>query len=362
MDGPDGVRTMAAFHARHGTTTIFPTTMTNPFDRVLAALRGIREVMDEGLPGASGPGAARVDGAADRADGGGARRGGSADRNVDRRDSSGAPQRALADEPPVRADVLGAHLEGPFISPNRLGAQPPFAVPATSDRVDAVLETGAVRLTTVAPETDGVLEAAERFARQGIRVSVGHTRATYEQVGELLERVRSAGGAAGFTHLYNAMGGLEGRAPGILGAALANDMAWGELILDLHHVYPGSARAAWAAKGEKLLLVTDAVRATGLSEGETELGGQRVTVSGGAARLDDGTLAGSVLTLDAALRNAVAIGMSLDRASWALSGAPAAYLGLPDRGRLEEGLRADVVLLDADLRVDAVYVGGREVP
>ena len=315
MDGPEGVRTMTAFHGRHGTTTIFPTTITNPFERVLEALRGIREVMGE-------------------------------------RETDGAPP---------RADIAGAHLEGPFISPDRLGAQPPYAVRATPERVDAVLEPDVVRLVTLAPEIDGASVAASRFATAGTRVSVGHTRATYEGVAELLERVASAGGTAGFTHLYNAMGGLEGRVPGIVGAALASGKAWAELILDLHHVHPASARAAWAAKGEKLLLVTDAIRAAGLPEGETELGGQPVTVSGGAARLADGTLAGSVLTLDAAVRNSVAIGMSLDRASWAASGAPAAYMGLRDRGTLTEGLRADLVLLDAELSVQAVYVAGREV-
>ena len=165
----------------------------------------------------------------------------------------------------------------------------------------------------------------------------------------------------GFTHLYNAMGGLAGRAPGIVGAALADREAWAELILDLHHVHPGAARAAWAAKGDLLILVTDAIRAAGRGDGETELGGQKVTVAGGAARLADGTLAGSVLTMDVALRNAVSIGVGLPRASHAASAAPAAYLGLEDRGQIEAGLRADLVVLGPELGVREVFVEGRPV-
>ena len=318
MDGVDGVRALAAFHARHGTTTLLPTTITNPFDRILAALRGVREAMDE--PGGSG---------------------------------------AAARAEPVRADIVGAHLEGPFISPQRLGAQPAHAVPATAERVAAVLETGAVRVVTLAPEIEGAPAAAERFAAAGVRVSVGHTRASYDEVGALAKRVRGAGGVVGFTHLYNAMGGLAGRAPGVVAAALADEEAFAELILDLHHVHAGSALAAWAAKRDRLMLVTDAIRAAGRSDGTTELGGQEVRVSGGAARLSDGTLAGSVLTLDAALRNAVSLGVGIARASHALSAAPASYLGLADRGRIEEGLRADLVVLDASLGVREVWVGGR---
>lgn len=131
--------------------------------------------------------------------------------------------------------------------------------------------------------------------------------------------------------------------------------------MDLHHVHPGSFRAALAAKPSGLHLVTDAIRACGLGEGETELGGQRVTVRGGAARLPDGTLAGSVLTLDAALRHAVAAGVPLARASRLLSETPARYLGLSDRGRLEVGLRADLVVMNERLEVERVYRSGQRV-
>src|SRR5690606_18660127 len=143
--------------------------------------------------------------------------------------------------------------------------------------------------------------------------------------------------------------------------ALASGRAYAELILDLHHVHPASFRAAHAAKPDRLLLITDAIRATGLGDGESELGGLPVTVRGGAARLADGTLAGSVLTLDRAVRNAVEAGLELHQAVALVTATPAAYLGLSDRGVLEAGRRADIVVLDDDLEVIDVYVAGRRL-
>ncbi|EYB69217.1 N-acetylglucosamine-6-phosphate deacetylase [Deinococcus phoenicis] len=312
MDGPDGVRTLARLHARHGTTTLLPTTITNPWEKVLAALAGVREVMDAG--GIAGG-----------------------------------------------ADVAGAHLEGPFISPGRLGAQPPNTVPPTPDRVAEVLGAGVVRAVTLAPEVPGAEEAALSFARAGVRVGVGHTRADAGTVTALLEAVHAAGGQTCATHLFNAMGGIEGRDPGPPGALLADPHAYQEVILDLIHVHPTSFRLAHAAAPGRVLLVTDAMRAAGLGDGPSELGGQPVTVRGGKATLADGTIAGSVLTLDVALRNAVQSGIPLPEASRMLSAAPAASVGLTDRGRLEPGLRADLTVLDRDLNVLQVYVAGQPV-
>ncbi|HEX7005480.1 MAG TPA: amidohydrolase family protein [Trueperaceae bacterium] len=310
MDGPDGVRALAQFHLRHGTTTILPTTMTNPWERVLGALEGVREVRAE--PG-DGP----------------------------------------------LPDIPGAHLEGPFISPRRLGAQPPCTQLPEPDLIAQVLEPGVVRVVTIAPELPGALEAARTFARAGVRVSVGHTTASYEQVLDLAVLMREEQTEYGFTHLFNAMGGIEGRDPGVAGAALGLLDAHAELIFDLHHVAPGSFHAARAAKGKRLHFVSDCIRAAGLGDGPSELGGQAVEVSGGAVRLPDGTLAGSVLTLDQALRNALACGVQLAQASDLVSGSPARYLGLTDRGQLAVGMRADLVTLDEEYRVEAVWVGGR---
>ncbi|MDZ7704351.1 MAG: N-acetylglucosamine-6-phosphate deacetylase [Trueperaceae bacterium] len=319
MDGAAGVRKLAAFHARHGTTTLYPTTMTNPWQRVLAALRGVAEVAREARHEAGDEGGARL------------------------------------------PDIPGAHLEGPFISPERLGAQPPHAVVPTPERVGEVLALDVVRLVTLAPDIDGALDAARQFARAGVRVSIGHTRASYEQVRSVIDAIYEANGVVGFTHLYNAMGGLGAREPGPVGAALTDAESYAELILDLHHVHPASFQVALAAKPDRLHLVTDAIRACGLAEGETELGGQAVTVKGGAARLADGTLAGSVLTLDRALKNILGLGIDIARASRLLSAVPAAYMGLTDRGTLEVGKRADIVVLDDNIDVIDVLVAGRSV-
>jgi len=311
MDGAGGVRTLAKFHLKRGTTTLYPTTITNPWDEVLKALRGVREVGNE--------------------------------------QETNLP------------DIPGAHLEGPFISPERLGAQPPDTLEPTLDRVEEVLALGVVKLVTLAPELPGAFEAARRFAEVGVRVSVGHTVADFETVQDFARGVREVGGTLGFTHLYNAMGGLQGREPGVVGAALADRESYAELIFDMHHVHEGSFLAALNAKPERLHLITDSIRACGLVEGTTELGGQEVTVTGGAARLANGTLAGSVLTLDQALRNAVEAGLELPRISKLLSETPARYMGLSDRGRLEVGKRADLVVLGEDLQVSEVYVAGHRV-
>ena len=311
MDGVGGVRALARHHLEHGTTTLYPATITSPWEKVLAALKGVREVRETNDP----------------------------------------------DLP----DLPGAHLEGPFISGKRLGAQPDFALEPTQERVEEVLELDVVSLVTLAPELPGAFQAAQQFAAAGVRVSVGHTVADYETVRAFTKAVRAAGGTAGFTHLYNAMSPLESRAPGAVGAALADPTSYAEIIFDTHHVYEGSFLTAFAAKPEQLHLVTDSIRACGLQEGTTELGGQKVTVSGGVGRLPDGTLAGSVLTLDQALRNAVGAGLSLSQASRLLSQTPAQYMGLTDRGVLEPGKRADIVVLDEDLKVLKVYVAGRKV-
>lgn len=312
MDGPGGVATLARQHARCGTTTLLPTTITNPWEAVLAALRGVRGVMDAGgVPGG--------------------------------------------------ADLPGAHLEGPFISPERLGAQPPHTLLPAPERVAEVLALGVVRAVTLAPELEGATGAALAFARAGVRVGVGHTRADAETVTALLGAVHAAGGRAGATHLYNAMGGVGGRAPGPAGALLADPHAFLEVILDGHHVHPTAFHLARRAAPGRVLLVSDAMRAAGLGAGESSLGGQRVTVRAGRATLPDGTLAGSVLTLDQALRHALAAGVPLPEASAMLSAVPAASLGLTDRGRLAPGLRSDLVVLGPALEVRQVYVAGQPV-
>ncbi len=311
MDGVAGIDRLARYHLRHGTTTLLPTTMTRPWPEVMDALRAVAEVRSRGLEG--GP------------------------------------------------DIAGAHLEGPFISPQRLGAQPPFAIEPSLPLVREALATEVVRVVTIAPELAGADVAMRLFAQSGVRVSAGHTRCSFEQAMQGFATVRDAGGIAGATHLFNAMGGVEGRAPGLVGAVLQDRDAHAELILDTRHVHPANFRIARDILGDRLLLITDAMRGAGLGDGESELGGRAVTIRDGIARLPDGALAGSLLTMDAALRHAVTASTGLAHASRLLSGNPARYLGLHDRGVLRAGMRADIVVLDAGLQVREVWVAGRQV-
>jgi N-acetylglucosamine-6-phosphate deacetylase len=311
MDGAEGIHTLARFHLQHGTTTLYLTTITNPWENILKALEGAREVMGE--------------------------------------------------QPEDLPDIPGVHLEGPFISPKRLGAQPPFTLEPTEALIREVLEFNVIRLVTLAPEIAGALAAAKQFIEAKVRISVGHSAAMYEQVQTLWQLVQEHQGTFGFTHLYNAMGGLSGREPGVVGAALSNLASFAELIFDTHHVHAGSFLTALNAKPEHLFFITDCIRAGGLAESETELGGQRVTVKDGKATLSDGTLAGSVLTLDKTLQNALNVGLSLERVSQLLSATPARYMGLDDRGTLETNKRADLVVLDKDMNVQGVYVAGKKL-
>jgi N-acetylglucosamine-6-phosphate deacetylase len=310
-DNDGGLRGLARFHASHGTTALLATTITNPWPRVLEALASV--------------------------------------------------QRVIAQPGPGEACVLGAHLEGPFVNPLKLGAQPPFTVLPTPQLLSEVLAPGVVRVVTLAPELPGALEAATRFVQADVRVSLGHTIASAEQAGAVIRAVLEAGGEVSGTHLYNAMSGLTGREPGVVGALLAEPRAHAELILDGHHVHRASFLAALRAKPERLLLITDAMRAAGMPDGEYDLGGQLATVRGGQARLAGGSLAGSLLTLDVALRQAASAGVPLHQAVALASLHPARYLGLQDRGSLEPGMRADALVLSPELEVEGVYIGGQRV-
>ncbi len=302
--GGQAIDTIARTHARHGTTALLATTMTAPRGEIEAALRA--------LAGAC------------------------------RSRSEGA------------ARVLGVHLEGPYISPDKLGAQPAFSLAPSATEILALSALAPIRVVTLAPELAGALETTAALVAAGMRVQIGHSAASYEDACAALQR-----GASGFTHLFNAMNGLHHRAPGAVGAALAHAQH-AELIPDLLHVHLGAMRAALRAI-PGLYCVTDATAAAAMPDGEYRLGRHVVHKCGGGVRLADGTLAGSTLTMDQALRNLVeGVGLGLREASLRVSTHAAQYLGLTDRGALRVGALADVVVLDAQLRVRRVVVEGQE--
>jgi len=246
------------------------------------------------------------------------------------------------------------HLEGPFLNPRELGAQPGPARAGSMSEVTALDSLARVRVLTLAPELPGHLELIELLTRAAITVQIGHTLANYDEALSGLEK-----GARGFTHLYNAMSGAEHRSPGTAAAALAH-AEYAELIPDLLHVHPGAIRAALRSI-PKLYCVTDASAAAGLPDGPVTVFGQRAVKEWGAVRLANGTLAGSTLTMDQALRNLVSIGLPLLDAARRVSTFAADYLGLFDRGRVASGAWADLVVMTPTLELEAVYVEGERV-
>jgi N-acetylglucosamine-6-phosphate deacetylase len=250
------------------------------------------------------------------------------------------------------ARVLGVHLEGPYINPGKLGAQPDYARPVSLDELARLHAIAPIRLITLAPEVPGNIQTLPVLIGAGYRVQIGHSAGSYEQGVEAL-----ALGATGFTHLFNAMSGLHHREPGMVGAALAHGR-YAEIIPDLLHVHPGAIRVALRSI-PGLYCVTDSTAAAGMPDGDYKLGRHTVTKCMGGVRLPDGTLAGSTLTMDEALRNLVdRLGLELADASRRVSTLAANYLGLADRGRLQPGAWADAVVLDRDLQLKDVFVEG----
>lgn len=255
---------------------------------------------------------------------------------------------------------LGLHVEGPYLNPGKRGAHNPTYL--RQPQLDEVIHwspaTG-VRLVTLAPELPGALWLVEMLAGRGIVVSAGHSLATYEEAKDGFDAgIRYA------THLFNAMPTVHHRQPGLVGAALADERVVIGLIPDGRHVHPSLVKLIWRLTSEgRLSLVTDAMAALGMDPGTYRLGDHQVTVADGLAQLDDGTLAGSVLSLDQAMRNLVDFaGCSLPDALLPLTATPAGLLGMGGRkGSVRPGYDADLVLLSPDLSVLATIVAGRVV-
>ncbi|WP_027093143.1 N-acetylglucosamine-6-phosphate deacetylase [Cohnella thermotolerans] len=265
-------------------------------------------------------------------------------------------------EPMPYAQVLGVHFEGPFINPKWKGAQNPnYIVPPQAEWLEEWVARypGLIKIQTLAPESEGALDYIERLAAHGIVPSCGHTDATYDQVVAAADR-----GLRHAVHTFNAMKPLHHREPGTVGAVLTDDRITAEVIADGHHVHPAGLRIVARMKGtDKVILVTDAMSAAGMPDGDGyELGGLPVVMTCGVARLkESGNLAGSTLTMIAAFRHMVKnVGVSVPDASRMASANPARQIGVDDvTGSLQAGKRADVLLLDAELELKGVWIGGR---
>ncbi|HXD18947.1 MAG TPA: N-acetylglucosamine-6-phosphate deacetylase [Vicinamibacterales bacterium] len=278
---------------------------------------------------------------------------------------------ARVGRPAGSARVLPAHLESNFINPEYKGAQPAACLRLPTDArregefsgrdiLDVIEARQAdVGIVTVAPEIDGALELIPRLVRAGHRVSLGHSAADYDQAVAAIDA-----GARHATHLFNRMTPITHRAPGLAGAVLSHDEVKAELICDGFHVHAAMSRLAIAAKGvDGVMAITDGTAGSGLPPGSmTRLGGRPIRVSDQAALLDDGTLAGSTLTMDRAFRNVVTMfHASIVQAAIVCSTTPARALGLTRFGVIAEGNVADLVVLDRAFRVVRTFIDGEEV-
>lgn len=300
----EGIRAIAAAHRRYGTTGLLPTLISDSVETMHDAIRAVDAAMAEGLPG-----------------------------------------------------VLGIHIEGPYIAPARKGVHD-AAVLRVPDAEEVALATSLRRgktLLTLAPERVPV-DTVRKLVAAGVIVSVGHTAGEYAAVRHALDA-----GARGFTHLYNAMTPLQSRAPGAVGAALEDRESWCGIIVDGHHVHPASLKVALAAKPRgKVFLVTDAMPTVGAANPSFLLNGETITERNGIVQTADGVLAGSALSMIAALQNAVRmLGLPLEEAARMAATYPADFLGLGiTHGRIAPGCRADFTVVDAGLEVVETWIGG----
>ena len=302
----EGIRAIGAAHRRFGTTGFLPTFITDTREKMAEAVEAVRQGMAEGVPG-----------------------------------------------------LLGIHLEGPFLNPERKGVHnASFMRPIEDADIEIMTSLGAGRtLVTLAPEMVAP-EAIERLASVGIIVAAGHTNADCAALEEAARR-----GLTGFTHLFNAMPPLAARAPGPVGAALGMADAWASLIVDLLHVAPAALRVALAAKRmDRMMLVTDAMPSVGTELQSFELQGRTISLKDGRLTTAEGTLAGSNFDMASAVRSAVGhLGVALPEALRMASSVPAAFLRLGgELGRIAPGYRASLALLDDDLKVRATWIDGVE--
>lgn len=313
MDGTEeALQTISEYVAKEGTTGFLATTMTQSPENIGKALKNVKNVREKG-------------------------------------EYKGA-------------EVLGVHLEGPFISPKHVGAQPLEYVakpaPETFDKYNE-LSGGNIKIVTLAPEVEGGLDLVKHLKNIGVVASIGHTGAKFSDV-----EAAVAAGASNVTHTYNAQTPLHHREAGVVGAAMLFDELNCEMICDTIHVSVPAIRIFVKNKPhDKFTLITDAMRAKGMPDGLSELGGQQVFVKNGEARLADGTLAGSVLKMNVAIKNLVEkAGVSLTEAVDFASANPAKNLGLYDeRGSIEVGKRADFAVMDKDFNILCTVVGGKLV-
>ena len=307
----EAINEIAKFVASHGTTSFVPTTISAPHADLLSAVEAVKTAMEKGTDG---------------------------------------------------AEVLGVHLEGPYISLEKRGAHSADSIRRPSlEEFEEIWEASnhAVRIVTLAPEIDGSKPLIKKLQELGVVASIGHSNATYTQAVDAIKQgIRHA------THMFNRMSGFDPREPGVVGAVLTHDELTAELICDKIHVHPATMRLLTRVKGsKKVVLVTDAIRAAGMPDGEYALGKQQVIVKDGIPKTKSGDLAGSTLTMDRAVRNMVkSVRLPLRTAIKMATINPAVAINVDkNKGSLEPGKDADIMIIDDDVNVYVTIVKGKVV-
>ncbi|EAY1318018.1 N-acetylglucosamine-6-phosphate deacetylase [Salmonella enterica] len=310
-EAPDALDKLAIHKAREGVASWLPTTVTAPLKAIHSALKRIALRCHSGGPG---------------------------------------------------AQVLGSYLEGPYFTPQNKGAHPPelFRELNLVELNELIaISRHTLRVVALAPEKTGALEAIAHLKQQGVRVMLGHSAATWKQTHAAFDA-----GANGLVHCYNGMTGLHHREPGIVGAGLTDPRAWLELIADGHHVHPAAMKLCCCCAKDRVVLITDAMQAAGQSDGRYTLCGEEVEMHGGIVRTASGGLAGSTLSVDAAVRNMVELtGIATGEAIHMASLHPARLLGIDHHlGSLKTGKRANIIALDNRLYLQQIWIQGRAFP
>lgn len=309
----EALESMADFHIKNGITAYLATTMTEHPEKIRAAVKNIGEYIESG-----------------------------------------------SNDSKVKAQVLGIYLEGPYFSMEKKGAQPPeYIKDPDLDEIKELIELSKnnIKVVAIAPELKGAKESIKYLKNEGITISAGHTNATFEEAKTGIDLGITQG-----THLYNGMRSYSHREPGVVGAVLTDERVACEMICDGIHLHAGAMDLAVKMKGkEGIILISDAMMATGLQDGKYVLGGQDVYVKEGAARLEDGTLAGSTLTLNKAVYNMVhMVNVPLKDAVRMASLNPAKAIGMDDRkGSIEIGKDADLIIFDEDIKVSKALIKGK---
>lgn len=310
-DEPDALGKLAMHKAREGVASWLPTTVTAPLKQIHGALERIAQRCHSGGPG---------------------------------------------------AQVLGSYLEGPYFTPQNKGAHPPelFRELELSELDELIaVSRQTLRVVALAPEKTGALQAIHHLKQQNVRVMLGHSAATWEQTHAAFDA-----GADGLVHCYNGMTGLHHREPGMVGAGLTDPRAWLELIADGHHVHPAAMKLCCCCAKDRLVLITDAMQAAGMPDGSYTLCGENVEMHDGIVRTASGGLAGSTLSVDAAVRNMVSFtGIAAVEAIHMASLHPARLLGIDHQvGSLKAGKRANIIALDERLHLQQIWIQGQSFP